>query len=89
MICRYCAQGGDLKTELRSVATLTGRAGNARRQGLTTRINKAHGRCRGGTWCDCHHAGTPYERKAVSTPVSKITAPTTSATPDRRRPRRG
>lgn len=69
MICEHCAAGGDLMPEWRARIKLA-QAGNRRSQlhanqasGMRRRINNSHGRCPGGTWCDCQHAGTPHHRR--------------------------
>lgn len=54
MICKHCAEGADVKD-----------APGATRHRLSAnreKRNQLHGKCRGGSWCDCNHKGTKHER---------------------------
>lgn len=57
MICASCAAAGDMKklTEGSLIEVVRG--------ALAERINDLHAECRGGTWCDCQHLGTPSYRR--------------------------
>jgi hypothetical protein len=62
MICPSCASAADLK---KAMPDLSGPAGLMLMDSLRERINEQHAACRGGTWCDCQHAGTPSYRQAA------------------------
>lgn len=64
MICKQCRMGGDLSAELRAT-TANGFVSNPYPQA----INDRHGQCKGRSWCDCQHAGTPHALRAESHPA--------------------
>ena len=78
MICEHCAEGANVKAELTDfLKHYTGRMGRAitnKVNGYRRRINAAHGRCPGGTWCDCQHLSTPHYRKPPGAAVALVSA---------------
>jgi hypothetical protein len=59
VICRSCADGGALLVVIGAADVA---ADN--RKAAETLAADLHGACKGGTWCDCIHAGTPHDRRA-------------------------
>lgn len=62
MICHSCAAGGNLSATLPARRPGADITATNRHNGLRRRINNLHGKCRGGTWCDCQHRNTRHAR---------------------------
>jgi hypothetical protein len=66
MICRHCRDGADAAAERKERypdgPPGPNRAESNRYNGLTRRVNAAHGRCPGNNWCDCQHRDTTHAR---------------------------
>jgi hypothetical protein len=60
MICRQCATAADLNATLPAVPPQGPRAAY---RNIQRRVKNGHGRCKGGTFCDCQHRTT---RKVAS-----------------------